>query len=109
MSKGLQDLVIIAWIFHQAWLLFTHGFITVFLNQSQPAGLPSLTDDSYEIEATLQISKRGAHAKVKQMGYDLYYNQWIKLFELRRISFKVVKTFLKGGSERELVFNLERE
>ena len=31
----------------------------------QPAGPPALADDSYKVEAILQINKRGTHAKVK--------------------------------------------
>ena len=31
----------------------------------QPAGPPALEDDSYKVEAILQINKRGTHAKVK--------------------------------------------
>ena len=80
----LQDLVLISWVFHKAWLLFTHGFIPVSSNQlglnllSQPA----LADDSYEVETILQINKRGTHAKVEWVGYDSSYNQWIRFSEL---------------------------
>ena len=45
----------------------------------QPAGPPVLEDDSYEVEAIIQINKHGTHAKVKWMGYDYPYNQWIRL------------------------------
>ena len=48
----------------------------------QPAGPPVLEDDSYEVEAILQINKRGTYAKVKWMGYDSSHNQWIRLSEL---------------------------
>ena len=30
----------------------------------QPSGPPAQEDDSYEVEAILQINKRGTHAKV---------------------------------------------
>ena len=45
----------------------------------QPAGLTALANDSYEVEAILHINKHGIHGKVKWMGYDSYYNQWIRL------------------------------
>ena len=62
----------------------------------QPAGPPALEDDSYEVEAILQINKRGTHAKVKQMGYDYSQNQWIQLSELKTTAPEVVNTLLRG-------------
>ena len=48
----------------------------------QTSGPPALVDDYYEVEAILQINKRGTHAKVKLVGYDSSQNQWVRLSEL---------------------------
>ena len=66
----------------------------------EPAGSPALKYDSYEVEAILQINKRGTHAKVKLMGYDSSQNQWFWLSELQDTAPEVVKAFLRG-KERE--------
>ena len=41
----------------------------------QPSGPPALEDDSYKVEAILQITKHGTHAKVKWAGYNSSHNQ----------------------------------
>ena len=61
-----------------------------------PAVQPALEDDSYEFEAILQIKQRETHAKVKWIGYESSFNQWIKLSKLIKKSFGVVKTFSRG-------------
>ena len=67
----------------------------------QPAGPPALEDNYYEVEAILQINKRGTHAKVKWMGYDSSHNQRIRLSELQDTAPEVVKTFLRGKRSEE--------
>ena len=37
----------------------------------QPSGPPALEDNSYKVEAILQINKHGTHAKVKWMAMIL--------------------------------------
>ena len=41
----------------------------------QPAGPPALEDDSYKVEAILEINKCGTYAKVKWVGYDFSHNK----------------------------------
>ena len=43
--------------------------------EPQPIGLLALQADSYEVEAIIQIKKRGTHSKVKRVGYHPSYNQ----------------------------------
>ena len=50
--------------------------------EPQPAGLPDLDNDSYEVKDTLQINKHETHSKVKWMGYDSSHNQCIQLSKL---------------------------
>ena len=69
----------------------------------QPAGSPALVDDSYKVEAILQINKHGIHTKVKWVGYDSSQNQWIQLCELQYTAPEVVKAFLRERSEKDLV------
>ena len=73
-------------------------FHTSLLNPTgpQPIGTPALEDDSYEVEAILQINKHGTCTKVKWMGYDSSHNQWIWISELLDTALEVVKTFLRG-------------
>ena len=61
----------------------------------QPAGPTVLADDSYEVEAILQINKHEMHAKVKWLGYDSSHKQYIRISELKNTAFEVVKTFLR--------------
>ena len=61
----------------------------------QPAGPPALEDDSYKVEAILQINKHGTHAKLKWMGYDSSYNQWIQFSNLQDTALDLVRTFLR--------------
>ena len=61
----------------------------------QPTWPPVLEDNTQEVEAILQINKRGIHAKVNWVGYDSSKNQQIWLQELQDTDPKVVKTFLK--------------
>ena len=68
----------------------------------QYAGPPALADDSFEVKAILQIEKHGTHAKVKWVGYDSSYNQWIWLCELPDTALKVVKTFLRGEEQERV-------
>ena len=67
----------------------------------QPAESPALEDISYKIEAILRINKRITCAKVKWIGYDLYYNQCIKLLDLYEADPKVAKTFFKGKEKEK--------
>ena len=48
------------------------------------------------VEAILQISRYGIHAKVKWMGYNSSQNQWIQLSELQDTVSEVLKNFLRG-------------
>ena len=48
----------------------------------QPPRLPALVDNSYEVEAILQINKFRTHAKVAWVGYDSSQNQYIWLSDL---------------------------
>ena len=59
-------------------------FHTSLLKPARPhsSGPPTLENDSYEVEAILQINKPGRLAKVKWMGSDYSHNQWIKLSKL---------------------------
>ena len=67
----------------------------------QPAGPTALEDDSYEVKAIFQLNKLWKHTKVKYMGYNSSYNQWIWLFELWDTAVEVVKTFFKGEGARQ--------
>ena len=69
---------------------------------SQTSGPPTLEDDSYKVEAILQINKRGTHAKVKWMGYDSLHNQWIWISELQDTACEIMKTFLKGKEQERV-------
>ena len=68
----------------------------------QPAGPPTLADDSYKVKAILQINKHKVHAKVKWEGYDPSQNRWIWLLELQDTATEVVNIYLRG-KEREKV------
>ena len=61
----------------------------------QPAGPPALEDDSYKVEAILQINKHGTHAKVKWLGCDSSHNQCIRLSELQYTAPELLKTSLR--------------
>ena len=62
----------------------------------QPAWLPMLKDDSYEVEAIFQINKRGTNAKVNWLGNIFSQNQCIRLLKLKETACEIVKTFLRG-------------
>ena len=67
-------------------------FYTSLLKPGGPQSTMSLAlaDDSYEVEAILQINKCGTHAKVKWVGYDSSHNQSIQLSELQNTAPEVV-------------------
>ena len=55
-----------------------------------------LEDNSHEVKVIFQINKHGTHAKEKWIGYDLSYNQWIKLSNVKETAPEVMKTLLRG-------------
>ena len=68
----------------------------------QPARPSTLEDDSYKVEAILQINKYISHATVKWIGYNVLHNQGINIHELRETAPEVVKTFSRGKEQKKL-------
>ena len=103
-KRHFQDLVLIAWIFYQAWLLFVHGSIPVSLNQ---LGLNMLGHLHWQmtplkLKPSFKLTSMEHMLKWNWMGYASSHNQWIWLFEPPDTAFEVVKTFLRGKEQERV-------